>query len=44
MRRPLLAAGLLALLVLPAAGGWRDVSLPLDAEQLNRTAENAASS
>ena len=44
MRRPFFAAGLLALLALPAAGGWRDAPLPPDAEQLNRTAENAASS
>ena len=43
MRRPILAAGLLALLVLPAAGGWRDASLPPEAAQLNRTADNAAS-
>ena len=44
MRRPFLAAGLLALLALPAAGGWHDAPLPPDAEQLNRTADNAASS
>ena len=44
MRRAFFAAGLLALLVLPAAGGWRDAPLPPDAEQLNRTADNAASS
>lgn len=44
MRRPFFAAGLLALLALPAAGGWRDAPLPPDAEQLNRTADNAASS
>ena len=44
MRRPFLSAGLWALLALPAAGGWRDAPLPPDAEQLNRTADNAASS
>lgn len=44
MRRPFFAAGLWALLALPAAGGWRDASLPPEAAQLNRTADNAASS
>ena len=44
MLRPFLAAGLWALLALPAAGGWRDAPPPPDAEQLNRTADNAASS
>ena len=47
MRRPFLAAGLLALLALRAEAAepsWRDRPLPSDAEQLNRTADNAASS
>ena len=44
MRRPFFAAGLWALLALPAAGGWRDAPLPPEAAQLNRTADNAASS
>lgn len=44
MRRPFLAAGLWALLALPAAGSWRDAPLPPDAAQLNRTADHAASS
>ena len=44
MRRPFFAVGLWALLALPAAAGWRDASLPPEAAQLNRTADNAASS
>lgn len=47
MRRPFLAAGLLALLALRAIAAepsWRALSLPADAEQLNRTADHAASS
>ena len=45
MRRPFLAAGLLALLALRAAAepAWRAMPLPPDAEQLTRTADNAAS-
>lgn len=46
MRRPLLAAGLLAGLVIRAAAAepaWRTMPLPPEAAQLCRTAENAAS-
>ena len=46
MRPPLVAIGLLLALALRAAAGesaWRDMSLPPEAVQLNRTAAAAAS-
>ncbi len=46
MRFPSLAAGLFGLLVFRASAGdsaWRTMALPPEAEQLNRTADNAAS-
>lgn len=46
MRRTFLAAGLLALAVLRAAAAepaWNDSPLPAEAEQLNQTADHAAS-
>ena len=47
MRPPLAAIGLLLALALRAAAGesaWRDMALPPEAVQLNRTAAAAASS